>query len=399
MLKRRDFLKGIAAASVMAAGPITRSHGSSEKTPDDKPLQAQRQTTVSLAGVPRGDSEAILYAAVREAALHATDFSWLSKGDAVFIKPALNSGRPYPATTSPVAIAAMIGLLKEKGAGRVVVGDMAGIEHVKLAPEGIAGSTRRLMEQSGMAQAALAAGAELHFFEEAGWDAFYEDPMASGAHWKSGLMMPRILAEVDHIVLMPRCGRHILAGSTLGLKAAVGYWRTDTRLEYHRDAASFHEKTAEANTARTLLKKQRLVLSAADHILTTFGPDEGYIHRPDVGLVIASESIIAHDMASLAWLLENRRRIPTEEQDGFVDHSPFAAAAANYWVVYKLGGVKASLLSERLFKTGMKILRDDRVLNHAYPLFGGRPKVSLQAANGTVSEALLQLLKNAILLS
>ncbi len=74
---------------------------------------------------------------------------------------------------------------------------------------------------------------------------------------------------------MPRCARHVLAGSTLGLKAAVGYWRTDTRLEYHRDAATFQEKTAEGNTVQTLIQKQRLVLTAADKILTSFGPDQG----------------------------------------------------------------------------------------------------------------------------
>ena len=71
-------------------------------------------------------------------------------------------------------------------------------------------------------------------------------------------MMPNILKEVQHIVLMPRCSRHILTGSTLGMKAAVGYWRHDTRLEYHRDAATLPEKTAEANTVSTLITKQRL---------------------------------------------------------------------------------------------------------------------------------------------
>ena len=128
-----------------------------------------------LAGVSRGASEQALRLAVRYAAEAATDFSWLSKGDPVFIKPALNSGNPYPATSSPVAIGAMVELLKEKGAGRVILGDMAGIEHMKLSPEGFTGSTRLLMEASGMAGAARAAGAELCFFEEAGWDAFYED--------------------------------------------------------------------------------------------------------------------------------------------------------------------------------------------------------------------------------
>ncbi|HNR51348.1 MAG TPA: DUF362 domain-containing protein, partial [Deltaproteobacteria bacterium] len=64
--------------------------------------------------------------AIRACAEAATDFSWLSRGDAVFIKPVVNSGNPYPATTSPIAVAAMIELLREKGAGRVVVGDMSG---------------------------------------------------------------------------------------------------------------------------------------------------------------------------------------------------------------------------------------------------------------------------------
>ena len=134
------------------------------------------------------------------------------------------------------------------------------------------GSSRDLMKACGMADAVLHAGGELHFFEEAGWNAFYQDMPVSGTSWKGGLMMPRILKEVDHVVLMPRCARHALAGSTLGLKAAVGYWRTDTRLEYHEDAATFQEKTAEGNTVQTLIQKQRLVLTAADKILTYIRP-------------------------------------------------------------------------------------------------------------------------------
>jgi uncharacterized protein (DUF362 family) len=283
--------------------------------------------------------------------------------------------------------------LREKGARRVIVGDMSGIGHVKLSPGGLSGSSRRLMEASGMAAAAQAAGAELNFFEEAGWDAFYEDPMASGDHWKGGLMMPAILREVDHIVLMPRCARHVLAGSTLGLKAAVGYWRTDTRLEYHRDAATLQEKTAEANTARTLIAKQRLVVSAADKILATFGPDKGYVHQPDIGLVIASESVVAHDMVSLAWLLENRRRMPADQKEGFLDGSPMVARLANTWVVGKLGGLTPAIASDPLVKNDLKTFRDDRVLSRAWEIFGGAPKVRVEAANGTLPAGLKNLLE------
>ena len=275
----------------------------------------------------------------------------------------------------------MVALLKEKGAGRVIVGDMSGIEHVKLTPSGLSGSTRKLMEANGMAKAVQAAGGEIHFFEESGWTAFYEDRMTSGAHWRGGLMMPKVLQEVDHIILMPRCGRHILAGSTLGLKAAVGYWRTDTRLEYHRDAATFHEKTAEANTAQTLLKKQRLVLSAADQILTTIGPDMGHIHQPELGLIIASESVVAHDMVALAWLLETRNQIAADQKNGFIDNSPLAAGLANRWVVSKLGGWGPAFSSDKLVKNSLTTIWDDRVLNQAYHLFGGTPKVIIEAVN------------------
>ena len=389
-MERRSFLKVLAQAA--AAALFWRKQG----VAFSQPLAGARLSApgkparVALAGLERGASPKTVKSAVRAAAESATKFSWLSRGDAVFIKPALNSGSPYPATTSPEAIGAVVEILKEKGARRVIVGDMCGIEHVKLSQEGLSGSSRSLMEASGMARAAEAAGAELHFFEEAGWPAFYEDFPAAGSHWKQGLMMPNILKEVDHIILMPRCARHVLAGSTLGLKAAVGYWRTDTRLEYHRDASTFQEKTAEGNTVNTLLKKQRLVLSAADKILTTYGPDKGFMFQPEIGVVMASESVVAHDMVSLAWLLENRLSVPSSEKEGFKDPygSQWMVSAGNHWVVSKLGGLGPALDSERLTRNDINTIWDDRVLNRAYQIFGSRPTVVLEQANDGVPQDL-----------
>ena len=240
------------------------------------------------------------------------------------------------------------------------------------------------MESSGMAKVVQASGAELHFFEEAGWSAFHEEIPLAGSHWKHALMMPDILKEVQHIVLMPRCGRHLLAGSTLGLKAAVGYWRHDTRLEYHHDASTFNEKTAEANTVETLRKKQRLVVTAANKILTTIGPDKGCIFQPDIGLVIASESVVAHDMVSLAWLLENRRLMPGTEKNGFIDTSKLFPRLANHVLVGWLGGWGQALNSETFYKNTLNAVWDDLVLNHAFEVFGGVPGIVLESANNMV---------------
>ncbi|MBW1801702.1 MAG: DUF362 domain-containing protein, partial [Deltaproteobacteria bacterium] len=300
-MDRRRFLKLIAVSFAGAALPWRAAHGALGM------LNQSPRTPVAIAGVKKGAEDRVLIEAVKTAARAATDFSWLSRGDSVLIKPALNSGNPYPATTSPEGIRAMVALLKEKGAGKVIVSDMSGIEHVKLTPDKLKGSSRELMNESGMAKAAIEAGAELFFPEEEGWNAFFEDEPADSTYWKRGIMMPKILREVDHLVLMPRCGRHVLLGSTLGLKNAVGYWRTDSRLEYHKYASSIQEKTADANTVTSLRDKQRLVLTTGTKILTTFGPDKGFVSEPETGLVLASESIVAHDMVSLAWLLQNRK--------------------------------------------------------------------------------------------
>jgi uncharacterized protein (DUF362 family) len=355
-------------------------------------------TLVSLAPVEGGAAPEQVQAATRRAAVAASDFAWLSPGDVVFIKPVVNSGKPYPATTSPAAVAAMIRLLKEKGAGRVVVGDMGGVEHVKQHSEVVKGSTRQLAQQTGLAQAAEDAGAELSFFEEAGWEGFFEERPQAGSHWKGGLMLPAILREVDHIVLMPRCGRHALLGATLGLKAVVGYMRFDTRLEYHHQAAFIQEKTAEANTVPTLLKKQRLVLTAADKVLTTYGPDKGYVQTPPIGLVIASPSVVAHDLVSLAWLLLNRQSAPKSQLSMINDpySSQLVVNIANHVVTGMLGGWGPALSAQKLVRHDIAAVWQDRVLARACQIMGGAPRVELRPAGPGLPPGLMAELEGMV---
>lgn len=331
-----------------------------------------------LAGVPRGAGADATTFATRRAALEATDFSWLSRGDTVLVKVVCNSGNEYPATTDPVALHAMVELLREKGAGRVMVGDMSGVQWVRFSKDERTGSSRELMTGNGIAGAAQDAGAEVVAFEEAGWDGFFEDTIADGESWRGGVMMPNALLEADHVVLMPRCARHLLAGSTLGLKAAVGWWRHDSRYEYHQKAGTFSRKTAESNTAASLLAKQRLVLSSATKVLTTFGPDQGYVSEPETGLVMASPSVVAHDMASLAWLLENQQTAtPADQRDGMFDdpnRSAFVVNLANRLVnVWLGGGLSGAFSAETLERFDMDTIWDDRVLARAFEISGGVP--------------------------
>jgi hypothetical protein len=170
------------------------------------------------------------------------------------------------------------------------------------------------------------------------------------------------------------------------MKAAVGYWRTDSRLEYHHDAATFHEKTADANTVANLVARQRLTLTVADKVLATFGPDKGFVAAPDTGLILASESLVAHDMLALAWLLEARRGVPEDEKQGRRDPntSETIVGIANRWVVSRLGGMADALTAEPLARNDLNSIWDDRVLKRAFEIFGGRPVLELVEANAGV---------------
>ena len=403
-ITRRDLLKagmGAAAASILpahAGQAHATSLGAGGVLTGKYPLSTD-PSPVLIAGVSKGASDAAIALAVRHAAEAATDFSWLNPGDTVLIKPVNNSGEKYPATTHPASIASMAALLKEKGAGRVIVIDTAGIAHVKLSEGGVRGSTRALMHKNGIYQAAFEAGAELYFPEEHGWNAFFEDGPKAGTRWKNGIMVPAILKAVDHIVLMPRTSRHMIAGVTLGLKAAVGYMRTDSRLEYHRDAATFFEKHVGINTVPSIADKLRLTLTTATKVQTTMGPDSGYVLEPETGLVIASDNLLAHDMVSLAWLLIGRELTPASEKTGFKDPyemGELSVSTFNRFCVFMLGGPCQALFTQTLHQYEVNTIWDDPTLNAAFGIFGTVPRVELVDVSTTVPAELLADLRQRV---
>ena len=349
---------------------------------------------VAIGVVPRGSTEESVVATVRRVAEAATNFSWLSRGDTVFIKPVSNSANPYPATTSPLSVRGMVRLLIEKGAGRVIVGDKPGVQSVYQHKGIQKGSSRDVLVRNGLHQAAIESGAEVHYFEEAGFDAFFADSTEHASHWKGELLFPKILNRVDHMVLLPRVSRHALAGTTFGLKAAVGWLRDDSRLELHRDSATFFEKTAEINDAKVLRSKFRLVLSVATKVQTTFGPDKGFTAEPDPGIIFGSESLLAHDMIALGWLLWNREHnTPPAQLTWFRDPHITYPGLMNRIFVGLTWGVGAFLNAETYSRTSLHSFQTDPVIKRAAALWGGIPRTELVAVNGTLPENLARYLK------
>ena len=376
MHDRRGFFRTIGLLFMQF--PLFQSSGrpmASRSTPYFSDASAR----VTVHALPRGASDDEVVAAVREVAEAATDFSWLSRGDTVFIKPASNSAKRYPATTSPLSVRAMVGLLREKGAARVIVGDKPGVEHVYQDEKGRRNSSRKIMTINGLHRAALESGAEVHYFDEAGYNAYFGDRTEHDGHWRGEMMFPNILNMVDHVVLLPRVSRHIVAGTTLGLKTAVGWLRDDSRLELHRDAKSLFEKIAEINDAKVLRQKLRLVLTAATKVQTNFGPDWGFAAEPDPGLVFGSTSLLAHDMVALGWLLWNREyATPRAQLTWYRDPYLTFPGTFNRLFVGYIWGVLQFLQSETYETVPIRSVCTDPVISRAATIWGGLPRLELE---------------------
>ncbi len=353
-----------------------------------RPLALRAPSVVALAGVPRNAPLGALGRAIREAALAATDFAWLAPGDRVLLKVMCNSPNSYPATTHPAAVAVMADMLHERGAS-VCVGDQSGVQFVHHTRRSQRGSTRANFRTNGLESAARYAGAEIACFEEAGYDAYFAAEPPVGSHFKREIFLPEIVRQVDHIIYLPRVSKHMLAGSTLGLKGAVGWLREDSRLELHRDGATFLEKCADINGAREIRERLRLVVSVGTQVQTSLGPDTGYVATPEVGLVIASESLVDHDIASCAYLLEVSDQT-TPWRWRLVDPYPVLSSLLNRTFVSYVWGAGLFSDVESYEPEQLQSPWSCRVLSRGCEIFGGRPqRLAVRDVNDEVPAALL----------
>jgi hypothetical protein len=196
----------------------------------------------------------------------------------------------------------MVKILKEAGAGDIIVGDQAGVQHIRLTKNERKRSTKEILSKNGILTSVSNSKSKLCCFDDFGWNSYFAPKLDFPNHWKNELFVPDILKNVDHIIYLPRLSSHCISGYTSGLKIAVGFLRDDSRLSLHRDGEYFHEKIAELSLIPDIRKKLRCVITIADKALLHFGPDMGKIHTLGKVVVIASKNIVEHDYLSAAIL-------------------------------------------------------------------------------------------------
>ncbi len=154
----------------------------------------------------------------------------ISKAKKVFIKPNIVSYEPYPTTTHPDVLEA---ILKHLSAHEILVGDAPAID---------AGRANKILEQSPLNQVCEHHGIKLLNLYSHKMQTFQ-----SSRGYK--IKVSAIPLSCDYIISIPVLKIHGMVGLSGALKNQFGYLNRQNRLLMHCKAKNIHKGIAEANVA------------------------------------------------------------------------------------------------------------------------------------------------------
>jgi uncharacterized protein (DUF362 family) len=279
-ISRKDFIStslGAIAGLMVFKNGLPRHFG----LEDIIPGYSNEDVLVGMAG--NNENTADL---VKKAVGLAGGLDFINKGDTVLIKPNLNTGDPFPASTNPAVVYEVIKMVKEKKPFRILVGDRSNIWH----------DTLDCMKQNGLYDAINQAGATALPFEEDEWIALSPE---NAVNWRKGFSVPRTIKEADHVISIPVLKTHSIAAFSIAIKNWVGITLSkDRTLTLHRNHEEpfFGSMLAEVHLAR----KPSFIVTDCTRAFVEDGPTKG--KAVDPGIIYATSDIVANDIVGLALL-------------------------------------------------------------------------------------------------
>jgi len=249
-------------------------------TPTPEPTSTPGPSLVTVALV-RGEGVAQM---VWRAVELAGGFVALPPGAVVLIKPNVNSDDPYPGTTNPEVVRAVVELVKGYEPRRIIVADRSNPAY----------DTLPAMKKVGIYQVAMEAGAEVIPLE--GYEWVGVDP-PEAENWPGGYEFSALPQEVDYMITLPVAKTHIIARYTMALKNTVGLIHPRSRNVLHsKGGRQFGAMLAEINLARPA----DFVVMDGTRAFITGGPSHGQLREPN--LILATSDLVAADVVGLAFL-------------------------------------------------------------------------------------------------
>jgi len=200
----------------------------------------------------------------------------IEKGDAVWLKPNFNTGDVPPGSSDTDFVKAVIELLVENGAAKVIVGESSIMS----------ASTRKVFQETSMLRKAEEADAEVVFFDEGRWV-----KVETGGKYLRQVSLPEEALNAKKLVYVCCMKTHKWAKFTLSLKLAVGFMKPSERTLLH--LRHIEEKIADLN----LVVHPNLVIMDGRVCFINGGPACGERRSPNV--ILASGDRIVIDVEAI----------------------------------------------------------------------------------------------------
>jgi uncharacterized protein (DUF362 family) len=201
---------------------------------------------------------------------------FVKKGEVVFLKPNFNTADPFPASSDPLFLEAVISIVSSANPREIILGDQ---------PTAF-GNPRRYFQDSGARNLEKQfKNLKVIYVDDEPWVAKeIKDPK-----YLKKASIPSVLDKVDRVIMLPCLKTHAWAKYTGAIKLSVGFMKPSERFKMH---AGFHlqEKIAELAS----LIKPDLVIMDARKCFVTKGPTDGKLEEPN--LIFASESRVEIDI-------------------------------------------------------------------------------------------------------
>jgi uncharacterized protein (DUF362 family) len=200
--------------------------------------------------------------------------------DRVLLKPNFNTADPYPASTDLDFLQAVIEIIKEANPKEIIVGESCTYFL----------NTEKVCQAKGAPAIMEKANVTWHNFEKGEW---VKVPVLGGKYFKS-VSIPKIVQEVDKIILLPCLKTHRLAKFTMSLKITIGMLKPIQRGPLH--LSNLEPRTSEVAS----IIKPDLIIMDGRKCFVTQGPEKGDIETPNI--LMASNDRVAIDIEGLKIL-------------------------------------------------------------------------------------------------
>lgn len=211
-------------------------------------------------------------------------------GKKVSLKANFNSPDPFPASTHPDTISAIVDFFREKGAS-IVIAERSGM-----------GNTGKTLEDLGIMGLSKKYGFDVVILDDLNRSEWIQEKPAN-SHWKRGFLFPRLFRDADFIIQTCCLKTHRFGGHfTLSLKNSVGMVAKYDPEDNYNYMSELHsskyqrQMIAEINTAYD----PDIIIMDGISGFSKGGPDEGTLIQP--GIMIASNDRIALDAVGVATL-------------------------------------------------------------------------------------------------